>query len=237
MPRKYSRRRRSSKSSTKRRKSKKMRGGVTVRAQDLNRLPLDVFGEIREMHPLLTPKLTNATIKRAVKDYNINPRAKREVIKLFGKIENWDVSNVTNMDHLFYGANYFNQPLNKWNVSKVEYMNLMFYDTMSFNQPLDKWDVSNVRGMDGMFFGAHSFNVSNALDTFQLLSGWLKDSAPANINSITLTLDTFQLLSGWLKEVAFANIPSIFVTLFMEATSFNQPLHAPWLHDEGSESE
>ena len=56
MPRKSLRRRRSSKSSTKRRKSKKMRGGVTVRAQDLTRLPSDVFGEIREMHPLLTPK-------------------------------------------------------------------------------------------------------------------------------------------------------------------------------------
>ena len=51
------------KSSTKKRKSKKMRGGVTVRAQDLKtRLPEDMFGEIREMHPLLTPKLTNATI-------------------------------------------------------------------------------------------------------------------------------------------------------------------------------
>ena len=54
------------------------------------------------MHPLLTTKLTNATIKRAVKDYNNGPRAKREVIKLFGKIENWDVSNdVTNMNALF----------------------------------------------------------------------------------------------------------------------------------------
>ena len=67
-----------------------------MRAQDLTRLPLDVFGEIREMHPLLTTKLTNATIKRAVKDYNNGPRAKREVIKLFGKIENWDVSNHSN---------------------------------------------------------------------------------------------------------------------------------------------
>ncbi len=72
MPRKSlrRRRRRSSKKSkktftkqlTKRSKSKKMRGGVTVRAQDLTRLPSDVLGEIREMHPLLTPKLTNATI-------------------------------------------------------------------------------------------------------------------------------------------------------------------------------
>ena len=123
MPRKSlrRRRRRSSKKSkktftkqlTKRSKSKKMRGGVTVRAQDLTRLPLDVFGEIREMHPLLTPKLTSATIGRAVKEYcyNSNPRAKREVIRLFGKIENWDVSNVTNMSSLFANAHSFNQPL------------------------------------------------------------------------------------------------------------------------------
>ena len=85
MPRKYSRRRRSrsskrttKKKSMRRPKSKKMRGGVTTRsgvrrgnyrflstfkAQDLKtRLPEDVLGEIREMHPLLTPKLTNATI-------------------------------------------------------------------------------------------------------------------------------------------------------------------------------
>ena len=68
--------------------------------------------------PLLTPKLTNATIKRAVKDYyNGNPRLKREVIKLFGKIQNWDVSSVTNMSSLFANAHSFNQPLNNWNVS------------------------------------------------------------------------------------------------------------------------
>ena len=142
MPRKYLRRRPSSeqkarrtkkkKSMRRRSKSKKMRGGVTVRAQDLTRLPSDVFGEIREMHPLLTPKLTNATIKRAVKDYNSNPRAKREVIRLFGKIENWDVSNVTNMSSLFYGARSFNQPLNNWNVSNVRYMGGMFEYAESF---------------------------------------------------------------------------------------------------------
>ena len=72
-----------------------MRGGVTVRAQDLNRLPLDVFGQIREMHPLLTPKLTNATIKRAVSDYlNGGARKQRVVIK-YGEISNWDVIGMT----------------------------------------------------------------------------------------------------------------------------------------------
>ena len=92
-----------------------MRGGVTVRAQDLKtRLPEEMFGEIREMHPLLTPKLTNATIKRAVRDY-LNGGA----------------------------AESFNQPLNNWNVSNVEDMEGMFGNARSFNQPLNNWNVSN----------------------------------------------------------------------------------------------
>ena len=40
------------------------------------------------------------------------------------------------------------------------------------------------------------------LDTFQLLSGWLKEYAQQNIRLIFVTLDTFQLSSGWLKDVA-----------------------------------
>ena len=70
-----------------------MRGGVTVRAQDLKtRLPEDMFGEIREMHPLLTPKLTNATIKRAVRDYLNGGARKQRVVTKYGDISNWDVS-------------------------------------------------------------------------------------------------------------------------------------------------
>ena len=136
-----------------------------MRAQDLTRLPLDVFGEIREMHPLLTPKLTSATIGRAVKEYshNSNPRAKREVIRLFGKIENWDVSNVTNMSSLFANAHSFNQPLNNWNVSNVTDMKGMFDYAESFNQPLNKWNVSKVTDMRNMFRGANSFNAAQQL--------------------------------------------------------------------------
>ena len=75
-----------------------MRGGVTVRAQDLKtRLPDDMFWEIREMHPLLTPKLTNATIKRAVRDYLNGGARKQRVVTKYGEIRNWDVSNVTNV--------------------------------------------------------------------------------------------------------------------------------------------
>ena len=97
-----------------------MRGGVTVRAQDLTRLPSDVLGEIREMHPLLTPKLTNVTLIHAVKDYlKGNSRSRMYVVHKYGEINNWDVSNVTDMALLFKDESYFNQPLNKWDVSNV----------------------------------------------------------------------------------------------------------------------
>ena len=71
-----------------------------------------MFWEIREMHPLLTPKLTNATIKRAVRDYLNGGARKQRVVTKYGEIRNWDVSNVTNMYRMFDAARSFNQPLN-----------------------------------------------------------------------------------------------------------------------------
>ena len=37
---------------------------------------------------------------------------------------------------MFYNASSFNQPLNNWNVSNVTDMDSMFYEATSFNQPL-----------------------------------------------------------------------------------------------------
>ena len=176
MPRKYSRRRRSrsskrttKKKSMRRPKSKKIRGGVTVRAQDLTRLPSDVLGEIREMHPLLTPKLNNITLRHAVKDYlNNDFKIRHYIIYRYGEIGDWDVSNVTNMEGMFgcaYGecvTNSFNQPLNKWNVSNVTNMDNMFRGATSFNQPLNKWNVSNVTDMDFICLQAHNPSTSRS---------------------------------------------------------------------------
>jgi surface protein len=41
-------------------------------------------------------------------------------------LENWNVSNVTNMEAMFYGTTLFNQPLYNWNVSQVTTMDYMF---------------------------------------------------------------------------------------------------------------
>ena len=47
-----------------------------------------------------------------------------------------NVSKVTNMEAMFWGATSFNQPLNNWNVSKVTYMYDMFEEATSFNHAL-----------------------------------------------------------------------------------------------------
>ena len=65
-----------------------MRGGVTVKAQDLQRLNPDVIGEISEMHPLLTKKLTNTTLRYAVKYYCSNWYSKMAMIRK-GHLQNY----------------------------------------------------------------------------------------------------------------------------------------------------
>ena len=84
---------------------------------------------------------------------------------------------------MFSGARSFNQPLNKWNVSNVTYMESMFGDARSFNQPLNKLTVRGTQTLVSfaplafkLFYAARQNAVLRRLDTFQLLSGWLKSS-------------------------------------------------------------
>jgi surface protein len=74
----------------------------------------------------------------------------------------WDVSNVFNMGQMFVGCSAFNnggsQMISGWTTSNVIFMDAMFYDTTSFNQPIGSWDVSNVVDMSSMFQQSTSFN-------------------------------------------------------------------------------
>jgi len=105
-----------------------------------------------------------------------------------------DVSNVTDMNHMFYGASWFNQSLDNWNVSNVTDMSGMFAAS-SFNQPLDNWDVSSVTDMSSMFSGATSFNqslndwdVSGVTDMSSMFSGATSFNQPLdnwNVSNVT----------------------------------------------------
>ena len=86
-------------------------------------------------------------------------------------ISSWDVSNVTDMSVMFFGASSFNQDISSWDVSNVTTMYFMFGKAESFNQDISSWDVSKVKNMFFMFSNAESFNqdisswdVSNVIE-------------------------------------------------------------------------
>ena len=144
-----------------------MRGGVTRKKLLTRRKVADLTREIGLGHggslntrikEFVRPVLTNQSIHQAVRDYLAGGARKKDIVDKYGEINNWDVSNVTNMNHMFHYAESFNQPLNNWNVSKVTIMHGMFWAAESFNQPLNSWNVSNVATMGGMFHNAESFN-------------------------------------------------------------------------------
>ena len=86
----------------------------------------------------------------------------------YGDISEWDVSGVTDMSHLFFGAKQFNADLSKWDVGQVVSMRYMFYEAFDFNGNLSKWKVGNVRDMRGMFFQCKQFKAD--------LSKWQVDN-------------------------------------------------------------
>ena len=74
-----------------------------------------------------------------------------------------------NMAGMFWFAKSFNQPLNNWNVSNVTDMlqmfcsaTHMFRDASSFNQPINQWNLNSSPNMYRMFRGATSFNPLNS---------------------------------------------------------------------------
>jgi hypothetical protein len=109
-------------------------------------------------------KFTNTTLKPAVIMW-CESRATRhkKAIDKHGHIRGWDVSGVTNMDHLFCNKRSFNDDISGWDVSKVVSMISMFQNAVKFNQPLGAWVLSpeicknRDRSMFEMFKGATNF--------------------------------------------------------------------------------
>ena len=94
--------------------------------------------------------MNNIIIMESLDDINIHDAVElwynntEDAILKYGHINNWDVSNVTNMNNLFFNMTNFNDCINNWNVSNVISMKLMFYNATSFNQNITNWNVSNV---------------------------------------------------------------------------------------------
>ena len=123
-------------------------------------------------------------------------------------ITGWDVSKVTNMNHMFSNASSFNQPVGDWNVSSVTNMYFMFAGS-SFNQPVENWDVSSVTNLAGMFADT-PFN--------QPIADW-------NTSSVTKSYRMFRGATNFNQPVGSWDVSSITEMQEMfKYSSFNQPI-------------
>ncbi|WP_086298843.1 BspA family leucine-rich repeat surface protein, partial [Campylobacter devanensis] len=130
----------------------------------------------------------------------------------FSGIEDWDVSHVTNMSYMFYGAENFNSDISSWDVSNVTNMSYMFYGAINFNSDISSWDVSNVTNMSYMFRSATSFNQS--------LDNW-------DVSNVTNMSYMFYCATNFNSDISSWDVSKVtdMSYMFYCANSFNQPLN------------
>ena len=115
-------------------------------------------------------------------------------------LNNWDVSNVTDMSGMFGGANNFNQDLSSWNVSNVTSMGGMFSGATNFNQNIGSWNVSKVTNMGGMFYGAAYFN--------QDISSW-------NVSNVTSMSGMFANAFRFMHDITSWDVSNVISMAYM----------------------
>lgn len=156
-----------------------------------------------------------------------------QLIEIIG-LGNLDVSNVTDMTCMFYGAGkmtYYD--IADWDVSKVESMNHMFCDNFSLRSlDLSGWNVSSLKTIYNMF------NDNQALKTIGDVSRWntsnLIDAGCWLNYCIAFVGNNSGLmdLSGWdtsnLKSASEMFIGTKIHTIDLTGWSFDSITNDPW---------
>jgi surface protein len=138
-------------------------------------------------------------------------------------IKNWDTSNVTDMQIMFYSQPDFNQEIGLWNVSNVtnftSFLNTYTAPlgvtvgkfTNAGSDSIKNWNTSNVTNMTAMFSGQALFN--QPIDTWDT-------TEVTNMSYMLQCLSFNQPLNSWnTKKV------TTMTRMLQIATTFNQPIN------------
>ena len=128
-------------------------------------------------------------------------------------INNWNLSDVTDLARMFRGAVKFNQPIGNWNTGSVSNMAGMFQEATSFNQSIDNWSTGNVTDMSYMFYNATAFD--------QPLNSWRTENVTDMNNMFNKAYKFNKDISSW-NTAKVTNMSS----MFRDARAFNQPLNS-----------
>ena len=152
---------------------------------------------------------------------------------IIGDISSWDVSNVTNMENMFWKSNYINQDISSWDVGSVTNMKQMFRDS-TFDGDISSWDVGSVTNMKQMFRDStfdgdiSNWDVSNVTNMSGMFEGapFNQDISNWDVSSVTNMSAMFfknlyfnQDIGNW--DVSNVRLMS---SMFRRAFSFNQDL-------------
>ena len=179
---------------------------------------IDISINGNDLTPSATPStplnlpLTDATFQSAINQCLAQDPVNGDFdVKPYGKISEWDVSQVTDMSNAFRGETFFNGDITSWDVSSVENMSGMFQNAQAFNQDIGSWDVSSVENMTLMFNNASFFN--------QDIGGWIVDEVQNMSDMFNEALAFNQSLNSWRVD-GLENASG----MFSGATSFNGAL-------------
>ena len=191
--------------------------GKTVRKEDIITTNEDLRNKIYELYKeqgegetLDVSSLTNCI---QCDDFS-------DIFKYFYKVkhiiglEDWDVSEVTNMNGMFSDCRNFNSDLSNWDVSNVKSMRSMFSNCKNFNCDLSKWNVSNVEDMGFMFKSCDNFNSD--------LSKW-NVSKVINMRFMFLSCDNFNSDGKSLNNWDVSNVQDMGY-MFQDCYNFNSDL-------------
>ena len=144
----------------------------------------------------------------AIDEYISN---KASAISVYGDINTWDVTNITDMSNLFYQQGSFNENISDWDTSNVTRMANMFMFCSSFNQDIGNWDTSKVTDMSNLFRMANSFN--------QDIGGW-------NTSNVTDMYGMFNGAESFNQDIGGWNTSNVtkMNAMFYFAISFNQDI-------------
>ena len=104
--------------------------------------------DIYDLNFIDTSEITDMSMLFRYSDYNFD-------------VSDWDVSNVTNMWHLFDGCKKLDCDLSDWKVYKVTDMSYMFNNCEQFNCDLSHWNTSKIKNMKCMFKGCNRLTIPN----------------------------------------------------------------------------
>jgi len=153
----------------------------------------------------------------------------------WSKVENANVSKITDMSKLFYQAKGIkNLDLSRWDTSNVEDMQEMFYNS-DFNSPL-YFDTSKVKNMVGMFFHSNynhplEFNTSNVTNMSNMFA-YSKYNYPLHFDtSKVLRMEEMFWGSKYNNPLHFDTSNVIDMDYMFESSSFNQDI-SDWVIQE-----